>query len=353
MFCQQFIKYIFNFCTVCGTIMIVYFLGVFMVALNPIFNDNMIMQANKPVRFFGNGVGLVSVLFNGIKKNFSAEGSWLIEFDSVDYGGPYSIEIMLDDKIVILENVYFGDVYLLGGQSNMQFKLWESSEKKENYKENKNVRLFTVDRMEDGERFKSSDGWVELTFDTAPDFSAIGYYVANELARDNRKIGLVACYQGASVIQSWMSKEYALVPEFKIENRFADHVWFPVWNDDGVLYENMLTKIMPYSMASVLWYQGESNASVDEANIYLELLRALITNWRKDFKDLELEFIIIQLADHLDRAGYAWSKIQEQQLLAQNEIPCVKTVVCRDVCDNIDIHPKEKDILSKRIAELL
>lgn len=324
-----------------------------MATLNSIFRDNMIMQANKPVRFFGEGCGLVSVCFNGIKKSINANGNWLIEFDSVNYGGPYSIEIELDGVITNLDNVYFGDVYLLGGQSNMQFKLWESSEPKENYKGNKNVRLFTVDRMEEGEHFKTSHGWIELTAETAPDFSAIGYYVAQALAKDDRKIGLIACYQGASVIQSWMSKKYALVPEFKIENRFGDHEWYPIWNDDGVLYENMLVKIMPYSMACVLWYQGESNASVDESNIYLEFLRALITNWREDFKDDKLEFIIVQLADHLDRAGYAWSKIQEQQLLAQEKIPYVKTVVCRDVCDNIDIHPKEKDILSKRIAELL
>ena len=150
-----------------------------------------------------------------------------------------------------------------------------------------------------------------------------------------------------------MSKEYALVPEFKIENRFADHEWFPVWNDDGVLYENMLERILPYSVASVLWYQGESNASINEADIYLELLSALIKNWREGFMDEKLEFIVVQLADHLDRAGYAWSKIQEQQMLAGEKIPYVKTVVCRDVCDNIDIHPKEKDILSKRIVQAL
>ena len=39
--------------------------------------------------------------------------------------------------------------------------------------------------------------------------------------------------------------------------------------------------------------------------------------------------------------------------VAQDEIDNVKTVICRDVCDNIDIHPKEKDILSDRIAKLL
>ncbi|MBO5357281.1 MAG: hypothetical protein J6A95_05880 [Clostridia bacterium] len=324
-----------------------------MALINSIFADNMIMQANKPVRFFGEFEGLVTVCFNGNKKSVNSGGNWLIEFDPVDYGGPYSIEVSFEDISASIDGVYFGDVYLLGGQSNMQFKLWESSEPKENYRGNKNVRLFTVDRMEDGEHFKERDGWVELTKENAPNFSAIGYYVAQELARDDRKIGLIACYQGASVIQSWMSKEYALLPEFEIENRFGDHEWHPIWNSDGVLYENMLSKILPYSIASVLWYQGESNASVDESNIYLEFLRALITNWREGFKDDKLEFIIIQLADHLDRAGYAWSKIQEQQLLAQDKIPYVKTVVCRDVCDNIDIHPKEKDILSKRIANLL
>jgi sialate O-acetylesterase len=207
--------------------------------------------------------------------------------------------------------------------------------------------------MEGGEHFCSRDGWVELSKEAAPYFSAIGYYVGQGLASNERKIGLIACYQGASVIQSWMPRDVALVPEFEIENRFADHEWFPIWNDDSVLYDNMIRKILPFSMAGVLWYQGESNASVDESNIYLEFLRALIMNWRKDFMDEGLRFIIIQLADHLDRAGYAWSKIQEQQLLAQDKIPNVKTVICRDVCDNIDIHPKEKDILSKRIANLL
>ena len=324
-----------------------------MVTLDSIFCDNMIMQANKPVRFFGKGEGHVCISFMDELIMTVANGDWLIEFDPVPYGGPYNVEINLDWDIVEIKNIYFGDVYLLGGQSNMQFKLWESNEPKENYKGNENVRLFTVDRMEDGEFFKTSDGWVELTNETAPNFSAIGYYVGHELARDDRKIGLIACYQGASVIQSWMSKDVALVPEFKIENRFADHVWFPIWNDDGVLYENMLSKILPYSISHVLWYQGESNASVNEADMYLEFLRALIMNWRRDFKDENLGFIIIQLADHLDRAGYAWSKIQEQQLLAEKVIPYVKTVVCKDVCDNIDIHPKEKDILSKRIAEAL
>ena len=115
----------------------------------------------------------------------------------------------------------------------------------------------------------------------------------------------------------------------------------------------MIEKILPFSISTVLWYQGESNASVNEADIYLEFLKDMIFAWRKEFKNENMCFIVIQLADHLDRAGYAWEKIQSEQLRAEDEIPFVKTVICRDVCDNIDIHPKEKDILSQRIVDIL
>ena len=324
-----------------------------MVTLNSIFGSNMIMQAKAPVRLFGSGDGNVAITFNGERREATSNGEWLIEFDAVDYGGPYDIMVELGGIFSTLKNVYFGDVILLGGQSNMQFKLRESSEPLENYKGNENVRLFTVDRMENGESFSSRDGWIPLTLETAPEFSAIGYYVSQGLATTDRKIGLIACYQGASVIQSWMPRDVALVPKFKIENRFADHEWYPIWNDDGVLWEHMIERILPFSISSVLWYQGESNASVAEADIYLDMLRDMIFAWRREFKNDKLKFIVIQLADHLDRAGYAWEKIQAEQLRAQSEIPYVKSVICRDVCDNIDIHPKEKDILSQRIVNIL
>lgn len=324
-----------------------------MVTLNSIFASNMVLQANAPVRFFGDGVGKASVTLNGVTKETESDGKWLIEFEPFNYGGPYDISVGLDKTFFTLKDVYFGDVILLGGQSNMQFKLKESSEPSNNYKANDNVRLFTVDRMEEGEAFSSCDGWVPLTLENAPDFSAIGYYVGHGLASSERKIGLIACYQGASVIQSWMPKEIALLPEFKIENRFADHEWFPIWNDDGVLWEHMMEKIIPFAFNTVLWYQGESNASVAEADIYFDMLSALIFAWRREFKNDKMRFIVIQLADHLDRAGYAWQKIQAEQARAGKEIPLTSTVICRDVCDNIDIHPKEKDVLSKRIVNIL
>lgn len=326
-----------------------------MVTLNPIFTNDMILQANKPVRVFGNGTGDVTVEFLGKVQSVVSNGEWLVEFDAQGYGGPYEMNVTLDGVKTEITGIYFGDVYLLGGQSNMQFKMWERREPTDVYEENENVRLFTVDRMEENteERWGVKDGWVTLTKDNAKDFSAIGYYVSQELSKKGHKIGLIACYQGASVIQSWLRKDVAQREDLQVENKFADHEWFPIWNDDGILYDYMLTKIIPYSMASVLWYQGESNASIDEARIYLKFLDALTSSWREVFMDSELEFIIIQLADYIERDTEGWHLVQDAQMKAQDALKNVKTVVCRDVCENDDIHPRSKKELSLRIVKTL
>ena len=326
-----------------------------MVTLNPIFSSGMIMQADKPVRVFGTGRGEVIIEFLGQTKSVQANGIWLIEFEPQSYGGPYKMIVTLDREKTVVEDIWFGDVYLLSGQSNMQFKMWERREPTDVYEGNECVRLFTVDRIEENteERWGAKDGWVTLTKENAKDFSAIGYYFAQEIAKNGHRVGLIACYQGASVIQSWLKKEVAKRDELQVENKFADHEWFPIWNIDGLLYEHMLSKIIPYSMASVLWYQGESNASVDEARIYLRFLDALTSSWREDFMDEGLEFIIIQLADYIERDTEGWHLVQEAQMKAQDELQNVKTVVCRDICENDDIHPKSKKELALRIARII
>ena len=106
-------------------------------------------------------------------------------------------------------------------------------------------------------------------------------------------------------------------------------------------------------MASVLWYQGESNASIDEARIYLRFLDALTSSWRADFMDDDLEFIVIQLADYDERNTEGWHLVQDAQMEAQKALKIVKTVVCRDICETNDIHPRSKKELSLRIAKVL
>ncbi len=318
-----------------------------MVTLNKIFSDGIILQASKPIRFFGEGNGTVEITLFGNTKTTNSNGKWLIEFDKRDYQNEsFDILFKLDGEEYKI-SAYLGDVYLLCGQSNMQFKLWESSEPAENYIDNENIRLYTVDRMEEGERFLSSHGWVKCTKENAPHFSAIGYYIGQALSREH-KIGLISMYQGASAIQSWMPKYVA--SKYPVSKAILE---YPIWNDNAVLFEHMTKTILPFSISHVLWYQGESNSFVGEAELYSKMLYDMINSWRSEFCDSNLPFVVIQIADCDWRNDEPWRAIQREQLKIVDMINNVWVVRSNDVCESDDIHPKTKSVLCKRIVDAI
>ena len=129
--------------------------------LNKIFRSHMVFARNNPIRVYGDGQGTVSVNFAGNIKTITADkDKWLIEFPSMDYGGPYEMEVVLNGEKIVLEDIYVGEVYLLAGQSNLQFKLHESTTPKEMYESNNKLRLYTTDRIEKNEYYTSDDGWL-------------------------------------------------------------------------------------------------------------------------------------------------------------------------------------------------
>ena len=81
--------------------------------LNSIFTSHMVLQAGKPIRFFGTGEGCVSVTFMNEKKSACADGDWLIEFEPCGYGGPYDVLVEHDQEVKALSDVWVGDVYLM------------------------------------------------------------------------------------------------------------------------------------------------------------------------------------------------------------------------------------------------
>ncbi len=328
-----------------------------MPTLNPIFTDGAVLQANKPLRIFGEGQGRVTVTLRDTTVIAEpTEDGWLATLPAQPYGGPCAMTVSLDGEERTLTDIWFGDVYLLGGQSNMQFKMHGRMQLgfKDDLRGSPDVRLFTIDRPQVGDRFHPKDGWVHLRDDTAIAFSAIGYYLGHALSGRGRKIGLVACYQGASVIQSWLPPAVAARPELQSEDKYRDHDAYPQWNTVSLLYNTMITKLAPFVFSHILWYQGESNISLGEAEIYPQLLDALIASWREVFLDPTLPFVVVQLADFAPRAKHApWGMIQAAQMDAQDKIPYVQTVVSRDVCETNDIHPPTKIHLARRIARVL
>ena len=65
---------------------------------------------------------------------------------------------------------------------------------------------------------------------------------------------------------------------------------------DFFKYKDLLDNIVPYGIKGVLWYQGESNASiVSDAYLYRFFLHDLICGWRSDWGMGDFPFLIVQL----------------------------------------------------------
>lgn len=327
--------------------------------LNNIFTSNMVFASRLPIRIYGTGSGSAEITFAGQTKTVvSNKEEWLVEFPPMEYGGPYDLVFDSKDGIVVLNDIYVGEVYLFAGQSNMQFKMKESSYDTSLYETNEKLRLFSTDRIEKTDFYASKDGWVKCEKEKIGEWSAIGYLTGKEIAESkNIAVGVITCYQGASVIESWVPKGIFEKNGINIplSQKHLDHSieqWLE-WNEDGTLYSYAFSQVVPFSVSAVVWYQGESDTSLEEAKVYNKELSILIDTWRKDFNNNCLPFVIVQIADYDDRNDEAWKTVQNAQYEIQHILPNIKTVISSDVCESDDIHPPTKDKLSKRIASKL
>ena len=329
-----------------------------MFKFNPIFSNGAILQAQKPVRVCGIGDGELRVTLGALLLTTTAkDGKWCVEFPAQDYGTVCKITASDGEHTETVSDVTFGDVFLIAGQSNMQFKLHEGKPDGEIY-ECDDVRCFFTDRLEENERFKASDGWVRCTKETAPHFSCIGYFLARDLhKRDGRPIGLVACYQGASVIQSWMSERAlaSLALDMPDVELHWDHhsPLYSKWNGTSTLYNFAFSQAIPLNYKAVIWYQGESNTSECESRFYDKMLAKMIELWRYDLCDRSLPFIVIQIADFDPRNDAPWHRVQEAQRAAAEQLDNCKLVVSKDISETDNIHPPTKHLLVKRIVDLI
>ena len=329
-----------------------------MLQFNPIFASHAVLAARKPLRIYGTGEGSGEISFAGQTRTVTAEGGrWEVEFPPMEYGGPYDLQLKCGDTCQRLEDCYLGEVYLMAGQSNMQFKLRESNYPKEKYEGNPQIRLFTAPRPEEGEPYDPADGWVICRKENAENWSALGYHVGQMRARKGIAVGLIGCYQGASVIESWLPEgtlsRLGIHIPLDLRNRDHSENRYKEWNSDGALYRKTLAHVFPYSLSAVVWYQGESNYYPAESLVYKTELTELIRIWRESFRDDELPFVVVQIADYLPRMGEGWRNIQKAQFEIQSEVPEVKTVISADVSESDNIHPPTKIRLAERISEAL
>ena len=126
------------------------------------------------------------------------------------------------------------------------------------------------------------------------------------------------------------------------------------WNDPNqptVLYNAMISPIVPFTIKGAIWYQGESNA--DRAYQYRELFPLMIKDWRKQWKS-DFPFYFVQLANYMPElpqpAEAAWAELREAQFQTLLHLENTGMAVTIDIGEAKDIHPKNKQEVGRRLA---
>lgn len=117
-----------------------------------------------------------------------------------------------------------------------------------------------------------------------------------------------------------------------------------------VLYNAMIHPLVPYTIQGAIWYQGESNAG--RAAQYGELFPLMIQDWRTQWKR-NFSFYFVQLANYLARepqpTNPAWAYLRDSQR-ATTRLASTGMAVSIDIGDALDIHPKNKQEVGRRLA---
>ncbi|TDW52809.1 sialate O-acetylesterase [Flavobacterium sp. 270] len=125
---------------------------------------------------------------------------------------------------------------------------------------------------------------------------------------------------------------------------------FVRWKPVG-LYNAMIAPLKNYPIKGVLWYQGESSTRIPSE--YFSLMETLINNWRAEFHQEKLPFLLVQLTNFMDpkpEPGESnWAALRQQQLNTL-QLPNTGLAVTIDLGEWNDIHPLNKYDVGKRLS---
>ena len=176
-----------------------------------IFSDNMVIQRDIPVKIWGwaDAGEKVSISYNGQKLTAKADknGVWSITLKPMKFGGPFDMVIKAKNEI-ILKNTLIGDVWICGGQSNIEFPVnqLENASDEISSANFPGIRLFTVPKQISEKPLENIDDakWEVCSPATISSFSAVGYFFGKNLCNHlNVPVGLISSNWGGTNIETW------------------------------------------------------------------------------------------------------------------------------------------------------
>jgi len=365
---------------------------------NPLFANNAVLQQGKELPVWGTASEgeKVTVAFAGQKEETVAkDGRWMVRLKPLkESPEPQSMTISGSNTLT-LTNLLVGEVWLCSGQSNMEWALARSVGGAEAIANSSNplLRMCRVPHnVQPTPQSEVKAKWEECNPTTAKSFSAIPYWFGSKLQKElGVPVGIINSSFGGTQIQSWMPAETLkngpwpqdkdtdpalskadydrraevarpIREKYEAEKATALAQKLPPppqpqgipseYKGVSTLWNGEVSPILPYRLRGVAWYQGESNAYVQVADTYKDLLPAMIRDWRTGFGQPDLPFLIFQIArnrkwqtDPNERSGIA--ELQEAQLKTVLATPRTALVVTTDM-GGPDVHYTGKEPIGER-----
>ncbi len=347
------------------------------ISLPKIFGDRMVLQRDAAVPVWGQAAPgePVTVHFAGQEKSATADaaGKWKTALDPLGASFEPRDFSVSGSSTVTLHGVLVGEVWLCGGQSNMEMAvgLTTAGAKPESDTDAglaeaikigawPGLRLFRVEkRLQPPEVV--SNGWTECSGEALAKFSAAAFFFGRELHADlGVPIALIESCWGGSRIEEWISDaDYA--PLEKILGADAERCFERNATLISRDYDAMIQPLAPFALRGVLWYQGESQIiAYNDGAHYAEKFKVLVDSWRRVWGQPELPFYSVQLAPFLystrkDKIPHDDAELPKfwQSQLATAALPhCGLVPIADTVTDVKNIHPAKKSIVGHRLAAL-
>ncbi len=389
-----------------------------------VFSDECVLQRNKPVCIFGygkDGIEITADFFNADGEKIRTataictNGRWELCFAPLPAMNGCSLKVSDGKNVKDFNGIAVGEVWLAGGQSNMEFELKDCTEgpAELNGTNECNVRFYYTNKIawKDDKFYEAEKNtrWQTCSSEWKKSWSAVGYFFAKKLASElGVTVGVIGCNWGGTSASAWMRKEYLECntnlktyldeqeeatkgksieeqcreyEQYEIENnewqqkcaelyaKEPDIEWEEVNRRLGAckwpgprscknpyrptgLYDCMLSRIIPYTLKGVIWYQGECDDH--KPQMYSTLFSTMIDNWRSDWHDEKLPFVFVQLPAHRnkhDKDFKHWCLVREAQAKVAATVKNAYMAPALDLGQFNDIHPKSKKTIAERLEE--
>lgn len=119
-----------------------------------------------------------------------------------------------------------------------------------------------------------------------------------------------------------------------------------------VLFNAMVSPLVPYGIRGVIWYQGEANQG--RAEQYCRLFPTLIEDWRSRFAQGDVPFLFVQLPNFRPRQddpnAYSERAALREAQLKTLSLPNTGMAVTIDIGEADNNHPRNKQDVGARLA---